>query len=173
MLNTFKIYQELMARMDQAAAETITNILGEMYEDLKNTVTQKDFAQLQIGDKLMPFMKSFVPQVYGVIPRVVERKNIRYSTGRFDEINIYMEGLKDGQPVLIVGECKAHPGRKDLKQFNAILSRLKEHFNMPVEGFIVGYTFSPETEDLLAQEYSHIKAFKTYEVELIANGEML
>ncbi len=47
MLNTFKIYQELIARMDQGAAEILTNILGRMYEDLKNTVTQQDFAQLK------------------------------------------------------------------------------------------------------------------------------
>ncbi|MGB9711994.1 MAG: hypothetical protein ACPL2F_02525 [Dissulfurimicrobium hydrothermale] len=249
MLNTFKIYQELMARMDQAAAETLTNILGQIYEDLKNTVTQQDFAQLKavvvelaeaqkrteqrvaelaeaqkrteerldrleqtvaelaeaqketerrlqdligevkdikvqlgglsmavgygIEDKLMPFMHRFVPRVYGAMPKIVERKNVRYSKDSFDEVNIYMEAIKDGQQVLIVGECKAHPGKKDLKRFDAMLSRLSDHFKMPVQGFIVGYAFSPEIEDLLAQRYSHIKAFKTYEIERIAAEEVV
>ncbi len=126
-----------------------------------------------IEDKLMPFMKRFVPRVYGAIPKVVERKNIRYSTGRFDEVNIYMEAVKDGRQILIVGECKAQPGKKDIKQFDALLSRLQKHFQVSVQGFIVGYTFSPEMEDLLAQSYSHIKAFKTYEVEQIATGDGL
>ncbi|MEZ0328927.1 MAG: hypothetical protein ABWK15_05130 [Dissulfuribacterales bacterium] len=342
MLNTFKIYQELASRMDQSAAEGITNILGQIYEDLKNTVTRDDFALLtgvvrelseaqkrteqrveelaeaqrrteqrveelaeaqrrteqrveelaeaqkrteqrveelaeaqrrteqrveelaeaqkrteqrveelaeaqrrteqrveelaeaqrhsegrldrleravaelaeaqvrmakrleelvdaqkaterrlyeligevndikvQLGglamavgygieDRLMPFMKRFVPKIYGASVQKVERKNVRYSKGNFDEVNIYIEALKDAQPLLIAGECKAQPSKKDIRRFSSMLMRLSEHFKMPVEGFLVGYVFSPDVEDLLAQDYPHIKAFKTYEVEMIA-----
>lgn len=48
---------------------------------------------------------------------IVDRRNIIYPDGKYDEINIYAEGMKNGKISFIIGECKAQPGKKDIDKF--------------------------------------------------------
>ncbi len=47
MLNTLRIYEELKETLEPNAAKKITEILGTIYEELKNTVTKEDFRELK------------------------------------------------------------------------------------------------------------------------------
>ena len=47
MLNTLKIYEELKETLEPTAAKKITEILGTIYEELRNTVTKEDFKELK------------------------------------------------------------------------------------------------------------------------------
>jgi hypothetical protein len=47
MLDTYWLYNELKQTMDTRAAETLVQILGWMYEDLRNTVTKAEFRELK------------------------------------------------------------------------------------------------------------------------------
>jgi len=119
-----------------------------------------------LEDKLFPYMRDFVKKEYGVEVEVLDRRNVIYSNGKFDEVNIYVEGRKGRQKVYIVGECKSKPGKKDIKKFNEVLKRLKQHIGKDVMGFIVGYQYSPEVEKYLENKYPHIKKMKSFEFEL-------
>ncbi len=47
MLNTLRLYNELRQTMDAQAAEKLAEVLGWMYEDLRNTVTRTEFNELK------------------------------------------------------------------------------------------------------------------------------
>jgi vacuolar-type H+-ATPase subunit I/STV1 len=69
-----------------------------------------------LEDRIFPYMKRFALKEYGVKTEVLERRNIVYPDGRYDEVNIYAEGRRDGEKVYLIGECKARPGKRDIKQ---------------------------------------------------------
>ncbi len=47
MINTLKIYEELKEAPEPTAARKITEILGTIYEELRNTVTKEDLKELK------------------------------------------------------------------------------------------------------------------------------
>jgi len=47
MLNTFKLYSNLSESMEPASAKAITEAIGELYEELKNSVTKTEFGELR------------------------------------------------------------------------------------------------------------------------------
>lgn len=119
-----------------------------------------------IEDKLYPHISKFAQKYFGIsVEDTVLRKNVIYPDGKFDEINLYISGKKDGKDVLVLGECKAQPGKKDIDRFIKMVSRLKDYFKKEIFPFVVGYTFNPVVEEYTLKRYPELKLFKTYEIE--------
>ncbi len=163
----------------QKRTEARVNELAEAQKRTEETlqslaVTVRD-CQKQIGglsmavgygieDKIIPCMEDFAQKEYGITSRLVARRNIIYSTGEFDEINIYVEGdSTKGEEVLLIGECKAQPGKRDIDRFSELLDRIRTHYRKPVFGFLVGYTFPPDIDSYITEKYPDIKRYLTYE----------
>lgn len=119
-----------------------------------------------LEDKIFPYLYDFARREYGVEVEMVDRRNILYTEGRFDEVNIYVEGKKNGEKVYIVGECKSRPSIKEVDNFWRLIERLREHFKAKVYPFVVGYTYSPPVEEYLRTKYPEIRFFKSFEFEL-------
>ncbi len=119
-----------------------------------------------IEDKIMPYIRDFGKKEFGSDINLVERKNLVYPDGKYDELNIYAEGLKKGKPVFIIGECKAQPGKKDFDRFAKTAERVKKILAGDIYAFIVGYSFSPEVEIYAREKYPHIRTYKTYQFEM-------
>ena len=119
-----------------------------------------------LEDKIFPYLYDFARKEYGVEVEVVDRRNILYTDGRFDEVNIYVEGRRDGERVYIVGECKSRPSIKEVDNFWRLIERLREHFKAKVYPFVVGYTYSPSVEEYLRTKYPEIRVLKSFEFEL-------
>jgi len=146
-------------------------------ESLNKLIKRVDDIEVQLGglsmavgygieDKLYPHMTNFAKKCFGVNPeKIFLRKNIIYPDGKYDEANLYIEGKSDGKDLLVIGECKAQPGKKDIDRFMKMVSRLKNYFGKEVHPFIVGYTFSPEVEKYILEQYPALKFFRTYEIE--------
>ena len=47
MINTLKIFNELKQTMDPTAAEKIVDVIGAVYEELRNSVTKVEFNELK------------------------------------------------------------------------------------------------------------------------------
>lgn len=146
-------------------------------ESLNKLIKRVDTVEIQLGglsmavgygieDKLYPHLRNFVAKEYGVmVHKVTLRNNVIYSKGKFDEINLYIEAIKGQKDILIVGECKAQPGKKDIDKFINVAKRLKEKFKKEVYPFIVGYAFNPGVEEYIAEKYPDLRYFKTYQIE--------
>jgi hypothetical protein len=122
--------------------------------------------EYRIGDRIMPYICDFGKKEFDAEIKLVERRNLVYPDGNYDEINIYAEGLRKGKPVFIIGECKAQPGKKDFDRFAKTAERVKKILSGDIYAFIAGYSFSPEVEMYAKKEYPHIRTYKSYEFEM-------
>ncbi len=157
--------------------EELTEAQRKTEEELKELVSEhgktrdivaglSDTVGYTLEDRIFPYIREFAKKEYGVKVEVLDRRNILYPDGRFDEVNIYIEGRKNGKKVYLIGECKARPGRREISRFSKMLKRVKEHLGAEVEGFIVGYYYSPAIEKYLRERHPEIKAMKSFEFEL-------
>ena len=78
MINTLKIFNDLKQTMDPTAAEKIVDVIGAVYEELRNSVTKVEFNEL----------KEVVKELAG---------NVNDLTKRVDTLTIRMEELAEAQ----------------------------------------------------------------------------
>ncbi len=167
-LDSLTVKVEELAEAQRKTEEVVRGLVKDMSEVKTRLDGLSDSVGYGLEDKLIPFMYNFVKNKYGLTVKSVERKNITYPDGRFDEINLYVEAKKEGKAYLIIGESKAKPGKRDIKRFLKLKERVTSHFSdKKVKAFIVGYNFHPEVEKYL-NNLKEIDYFKTYEIERIA-----
>ena len=164
---------EELAEAQKKTEETVRRLVVDMSDVKKQLGGLSMAVGYGIEDKYIPIMESFALNRYGADIDVVERKHIIYPDGKYDEINLYLEGSIKNKKVYIIGESKAQPGKKDLDRFNLMLGRLKNYFKVKddgIKGFMIGYIYAPEVEDYAHSKYPHIDLFKTYQIERIAGS---
>jgi len=150
----------------QARTELVVQKLSESVVDIRKQMGGLAMAVgYGIEDKLMPHIPRFAGKVFGIKADIVDRRNIVYPDGGYDEANIYVEGEKDGQKVYLVGECKSQPGKRDFDRFAGLLGHIREYREGAVEGMMIGYHYAPDVENYARENYPNIKFFKTFEVE--------
>ena len=141
--------------------------LSQLTQEHRETRRQLGGLAMSVGygieDSLMPYIFDFGRVEYGIKVESVERKNLVYDNGSYDEINIFAQGTKAGRTVYIIGECKAQPGKKDIERFYHQSLRVKEALDGEVFLFFVGYVFDPDTEHHVRTTYPEIRLLKTYE----------
>jgi len=171
--------QKTEVRMEELAeAQKRTEIrMEELAEAQKETKLEIRNLSKQVGgltmdvgygieDKIMPYICDFGKKEFDTDIMLVERRNLVYPDGNYDEINIYAEGMKQGKPVFIIGECKAQPGKKDFDRFGQMAERVRKVITGDIHTFIAGYSFSPEVEMYAKKKYPGIRTYRTYEFEM-------
>jgi hypothetical protein len=123
----------------------------------------------KLQDKAMPFMADFVKKNYGIDAHRVERKNIVYPNGKYDELNIYVEGTKQGKKVFVIGECKSQPGKKDADKFQQMIERVQRVLPGEIFLFMMGYSYDPTVENYIREKYPQVSIVKSYDFELNYN----
>lgn len=125
-----------------------------------------DISDYVLGNKVMLYMREFVRDEYGIEAEVIEPKDVVYPDGRYDEVNIYVEGHRNDEKVYVIGECKSRPSKREVDKLVEKRERLRDYLKSDAQAFIVGYSFSPEVEVYLREEHLDVKMFKSYEFEL-------
>ncbi len=149
----------------QKKTEASVNALAVTVKDLQVQVGGLSMAVgYGIEDKMMPYLRRFALKEHGVNVTLIDRRNIFYPDGKYDEINLYVEGARDGRSIFLIGECKAQPGKKDFDRFDKMLTRLQQVLKGDVIPFMVGYHYAPEVETYAAKEYPHILRYKTFQI---------
>lgn len=159
----------------EAKVSELAEAQKETEKEIRNLAKQVGGLSMSVGygieDKYIPYMDDFVLKQYGVIAHSVERRFVEYEDGRYDEVNIFIEGDMGSKKIYIIGESKAQPSKKDFDRFDAMLKRLKEHLNSELKAFIVGYIFTPEVEKYAIENYPHIDRYKTYHIDRIVKNK--
>ena len=167
--NTEKRVDTLAQRMEELAIS-----LKETQIELKqlaheHTITRKLLGDLTntvgygLEDTIMKYIHDYALKEYGISINTVDRRYITYPDGRYDEINIYAEGTKNGNTVYIIGESKAQLGKKDADSFDKMLARLRNHLKGEIIPFIVCYSCAPDVENYIATQYPYIRIHKSFE----------
>lgn len=79
-------------------------VTRKLWGDLTNTVGYG------LEDTIMKYIHDYALKEYGIAITTVDRRYVTYPDGRYDEINIYAEGTKNGTNVYLIGESKAQLG---------------------------------------------------------------
>jgi multidrug efflux pump subunit AcrA (membrane-fusion protein) len=160
--------QKEVSRLDRALQE-LAEVVKTLVAEVSDIKKQLGGLAMTVGygleDKLYPHIGRFVRRTFGIEAQEIARKNVVYTNGDYDEVNIYVAGIKNGRQVLAVGECKSQPGKKDVHRFDAMIKRLQDKLGLEVYPFLVGYTFSPEVEKFIREQYPFIQFYRTYEIE--------
>ena len=160
-----------MEELAQAQAKTEKELqkLAKSHHQLQQQVGGlSDAVGYGIEDRLMPFIPDFARLKFGLEVDSVERRNVEYGGGKYDEVNILAIGHINGEPSFLIAECKVKPGKRDADRFNGMLGRLSEILKGKFFPLFIGYTFAPEVEHYVAEKYPHMHMVKTYEVEMKA-----
>ncbi len=83
--------------------------------------------------------------------------------GKNIQINIYGYGKKDGKSILILGECKVRPSKKEIERFEKYALKISKKENKDPFLLFVAYDFPPKIENLLKEK--NIPYFWSYEFE--------
>ncbi len=158
---------EELAEAQKKTELVVKNLIKDVKEIKIRLEGLSDTVGYGLEDRLIPFMPKFIKNKYGFEVKVVDRRNLIYPDGKFDEINIFIEAKNDNQDLIIIGECKAKPGKRDIKRFLKLKQRVEKFTGKNVIAFIVGYSFHPEVEEYL-NKIDQLDFYKTYEIEKIA-----
>jgi len=167
----------LVQRVDelaQAQAKTEAEVrkLAISHRELKTQVAGlSDSVGYGIEDRLMPYIPEYARLEFGLEVESLDRKNVIYPDGRYDEVNILARGNLNGETGYLVGECKAKPGKKDADRFASMLERLSTVLEGRLIPLLIGYTFAPEVESHVSRKHPHIRLVKTYALEMRARGD--
>jgi len=165
-INQLTIRVDQLAEAQRKTEERLNQLISEHQRTREILAGISDTVGYGLEDKVMVYMREFARDEYGVEAEIVERRNVVYPDGRYDEVNIYVEGRKDGQKVYLIGECKSRPSKGEIDKLSKKRDRLRNYFNADVYAFIVAYYFSPEVENYLREEHPDIKMVKSYEFEM-------
>ncbi|WP_456443805.1 hypothetical protein [Caldithrix abyssi] len=140
--------------------QKLTRRVGNIEEQLGGISNTIGYS---LEDRSFEPLKKLLEDEFAVkVPRLI-RRNIVYPSGKFDEINIYGEGYKNGGEIVVIGESKAQFGLKDVKHFLKLLERVKKHLNKPIFPLALAYQFHPRAEEELRKH--KIKYYWSYELK--------
>jgi hypothetical protein len=158
-----------VAQRELAVAQKQTEIaVTELIVGQKGLRSELGGLSMDVGygieDKMIPHLRQFALHEFGIEVTLVDRRNVIYPNGEHDEVNLYVEGKRDGHTQYLIGECKAQPGKKDFDKFSQELKRLQSVLKGKITPFMVGYHFAPEVESYAVEQYPQILRYKTFQI---------
>jgi len=91
------------------------------------------------------------------------RKYLTLEKGKIFQANIYGRGRINGEEVIILGECKVRPSKREVRRFLSRVRQVEEKEGKKVIALIVAHDFLPEMEEYLRS--LGIKYYWSYELE--------
>jgi hypothetical protein len=101
-MNTYRIYEDFKATLGEAAAKSLAQTLGAMFEELKDTVTKEDFRILRES------IDANISRLDGAMTRLAEGQGKLFEAQAHTDAR--MAELADGQARLV--ESQAHTDAK-------------------------------------------------------------
>ena len=149
----------------EAALQALTQDVRTLTADHKETRRQLGGLAQSVGyvleDRIAPHVADFAKKIFGIDISLLDRRNLIYTDGKYDELNIYAEGAKDNHPAYVIGECKSQPGKRDLDRFARVIDRARQVLSGDIHYFVVGHQVAQEVEDYARQKYPDLKLFNS------------
>jgi hypothetical protein len=163
----FNDLKAVVQELAQAQKRTEVSVKA-LADDQKDIRKQLGGLAMAVGygieDRLIPHLKAFALREFGIEITLVDRRNVIYADGSHDEVNLFAQGVKNGSPFFVIGECKAQPGKKDFDRFHKTIERLRTALSGAIQPFLVGYHFTPEVEAYADKRHPHIPRYKTFQI---------
>ena len=132
----------------QAKTEEKLSTLTAAFEGLKTEVKSlSDTVGLGLEDLGSAVLPSYIERTYGISAITFSRKFITID-GRGIEINLYAEGKRDGETIILLGEAKNRIRKAEVSKYIKRITALKDYFDKPLFLFMFGYWIHPSAEEL-------------------------
>jgi len=145
-------------------------------EALRQVIKKQDVMAKELGglsnsfgyfleNEAIKFLPGILKQEKGIEIQIMDRRFIVYADGKDDEINIYGEGLKEGEKVYIVGESKSQLGKKDADRFQKLILRVSGHVKGKVYPVIITHSAHPSVEEYAKKNIPGLEIYKSYNLK--------
>jgi len=132
----------------QAKTEEKLGILTAAFEGLKTEVKSlSDTVGLGLEDLGSAVLPSYIERTYGISAVTFSRKFITID-GKGIEINLYAEGKRDGETIILLGEAKNRIRKAEVSKYIKRITALKDYLDKPLFLFMFGYWIHPSAEEL-------------------------
>ena len=132
----------------QAKTEERLSTLTAAFEGLKTEVKSlSDTVGLGLEDLGSAVLPSYIERTYGISAITFSRKFITID-GKGIEINLYAEGKRDGETIILLGEAKNRIRKAEVSKYIKRITALKDYFDKPLFLFMFGYWIHPSAEEL-------------------------
>jgi len=132
----------------QAKTEEKLSTLTAAFEGLKTEVKSlSDTVGLGLEDLGSAVLPSYIERTYGISAVTFSRKFITID-GKGIEINLYAEGKRDGETIILLGEAKNRIRKAEVSKYIKRITALKDYFDKPLFLFMFGYWIHPSAEEL-------------------------
>jgi predicted nuclease with TOPRIM domain len=121
--------------------EAITNLR----QDVSRMSDTLGYGLEDLGEWVLPAYFERTYKISGIVR--CTRKFIKVD-GKEIEVNLYAEGVREGELIVLLGETKNRIGEKEVKKFVRQLKALEGVFDKPVFLFIFGFWAHPSAERL-------------------------
>lgn len=118
-MNTYRIYEDFKATLGDAAAKSLAQTLGAMFEELKDTVTKEDFRILRES------IDANVSRLDGAMTRLAEGQTKLFEAQTHTDAR--MSELADGQARLFESQTRTDAKMSDLAAGQAKLFEAQAH----------------------------------------------
>jgi len=132
----------------QARTEGELGTLTAAFEGLKTEVKSlSDTVGLGLEDLGSAVLPSYIERTYGISAVTFSRKFITID-GKGIEINLYAEGKRDGETIILLGEAKNRIRKAEVSKYIKKITALEDYFDKPLFLFMFGYWIHPSAEEL-------------------------
>jgi len=140
-----------LSQAQKRTEEELRKLVTEHAETRKRVEGLSDTVGYTLEDRayrgLPPLLKR-----YGItVEEKLKRQYVEFRKG-YKQINIYGYGHRDGERILILGEAKVRPSKKEIARFERLTQELSRLQGLPVFPLFVAYDFPPEIEELLRRK---------------------
>lgn len=166
---TEKRLDSLAAKVEQLAEAQVKTekVVRGLVVDMREVKRQLGGLSNTVGygleDRAIRALPAILKSRLGLDVRAMDRRFLEYPDGKDDEINIYGEGVLEGEPVVVIGESKAHLGPKDVDRFRKMLERVRMHLGRRLVPLLVVYSVRPKVEEYARRYVPDLLLFKSYE----------
>ncbi len=138
--------EELAAAQKRTEA-TVERLVIGLAETRQMVGGLSDAVGYGLEDRAIKELPRLLAEEYGVeVKGRLVRRFVRYVDGKKDELNIFGEGVRDGEPVTVCGEAKARLARKHVDALCRLGERLVRSGEAKHPLFLLAVTYSVEPE---------------------------
>lgn len=156
---------EELAEAQLKTESVLTSILkeqGRMRKEIGGLANSFGYVLENEGIRALP---AILKREKGINITVMDRRFVVYPDGGDDEINIYGEGMLEGQKVYVVGEAKSQLGKKDVARFSRLLSRFSNLVKSPVIPVVVTHSVHPDVAAYARDFIKDLEIYMSYQLK--------
>ncbi len=148
-------------RRTEQEIQRLTGELAEVKERLEGISNSVGYSLENRAYKALP---SLLKRDLGIeVTTPLVRKYISLKDGKLFQANIYGRGRRNGEEVIILGECKVRPSKREVSRFLSRVKQVEEMEGLKAVVLVIAHDFRPEMEEYLRE--LGVKYYWSYELE--------